>query len=988
MPPAAARQSPRVVNGRNREGSAGPGLLKPRLPQLAGTPSARRQYTYGAPMEPPPSRGTQRLSGAVDLSNAVGNVLNEQRRAESAELDQRRSTRQRSRALQEEEDELVGQGYQDDSSKQQQQQQQQNQEPRNLASFIDTGVSEANSFGTASSVFGDATIEESPAPPVRPPTKSAPKVQPSSLRHVTEAEHSDSSDELSVPSKSRASPARTRRKAEAQPTTRRVTRSSRQNTVELSDDDTTPQPERMTTRSKATSETRVINGGSLPSRTGRQASQERDLNHFNTFPKAAAPDVSTLVEEDDEGDFGPPSESSSESAEEASPPSVDHIEHETVTAQADEQARRGSTVLTWMGKPAKLISGLTPNSIRFRGLPTPETQQEPSEDGSESSDDHPLPQTRQDEPSSLRILHPTVWFEVITNLFDAGMERLLSGYNSFTVAARKVDWQNGLKTFSLMFLCIAVLLAPLLAPWGSVSEWSSNWSASRSSVWDAPHRVGGFFRGIPLPSFSWGSGRNDLWKIDLENIDDLPKTLETITAHLQEQSASGKLQKESLEKLESLLPKVIHMELKDGKPVVSQDFWFALRDAIIKDSVMMTLKEDDYSQLGSDQQLRAIANGLTSDSAFSTHISDIAHALADASTDRLEAKQKNQLDQWSRANQFKIQDLQDRVEELARRGIKSPTDKDEKATLVSRDEFMRHIKTEFSTNRAQINAEMDEIRREGQAQVKNLLSRIDAINQQKPNTLTKNDVAAIIKEIVPRLVGDMKLEALAQGKIYANWESELDNHINWFNPMYAVTNPKLSSSTWDPYKRGVKKSYTPGLKGTMPPDIALHPWEHDGECWCAARQLNRRRNPHGAHLAVMLAEPVVPTHLVLEHILPGATTDPGSRPKLVEVYAEIADDDVRQNVRYFSHKFFPADERSSWDAERVDLPDAYVKIGETTYEGAEHHGGVHIYRLSDELVALRAETDSVVVRAVTNYGAEKHTCFYRLRLFGHRLGKD
>ena len=45
-------------------------------------------------------------------------------------------------------------------------------------------------------------------------------------------------------------------------------------------------------------------------------------------------------------------------------------------------------------------------------------------------------------------------------------------------------------------------------------------------------------------------------------------------------------------------------------------------------------------------------------------------------------------------------------------------------------------------------------------------------------------------------------------------------------------------------------------------------------------------------------------------------------------------------------------------------------------------------QLSDELVALRAETDSVVVRAVTNYGAEKHTCFYRLRLFGHRLGKD
>jgi hypothetical protein len=45
-----------------------------------------------------------------------------------------------------------------------------------------------------------------------------------------------------------------------------------------------------------------------------------------------------------------------------------------------------------------------------------------------------------------------------------------------------------------------------------------------------------------------------------------------------------------------------------------------------------------------------------------------------------------------------------------------------------------------------------------------------------------------------------------------------------------------------------------------------------------------------------------------------------------------------------------------------------------------------VHALSRDLVdRLKAATDLVVVRAVTNYGAKDHTCFYRVRLYGEML---
>src|SRR6478735_11969354 len=76
MPPRVARRSTRVssrepepVTTREPQNT----LVRPQLPTLEGTPSSRRQYTYGSGVEPPPrvGAGLQRM----DLGSAVNQAL-------------------------------------------------------------------------------------------------------------------------------------------------------------------------------------------------------------------------------------------------------------------------------------------------------------------------------------------------------------------------------------------------------------------------------------------------------------------------------------------------------------------------------------------------------------------------------------------------------------------------------------------------------------------------------------------------------------------------------------------------------------------------------------------------------------------------------------------------------------------------------------------------------------------------------------------------
>ena len=234
-----------------------------------------------------------------------------------------------------------------------------------------------------------------------------------------------------------------------------------------------------------------------------------------------------------------------------------------------------------------------------------------------------------------------------------------------------------------------------------------------------------------------------------------------------------------------------------------------------------------------------------------------------------------------------------------------------------------------------------------------------------------------METLVAKAISTAKLDAVAKGFIKGHVNDVLANQVNFFGIGAGVAiDPDVSSTAWKPpsnhylSKKWLEKDgYKP-----QPPLAALHPWTEEGECFCAGP--DRRGFGVGTNnLSMITSRDIIPQHLVIEHILPGATLDPGAMPREVEIWVYIEEITLRNAVQAFSERQFP-----STPAEEV-LNDGFVKIGHFTYENKISGDGVQVFKISDEIATLGALTNRVVVRAINNYGAD-HTCLYRLSLYG------
>jgi hypothetical protein len=114
MPPRATRQRSARAASRDsdRQDSPSSNLQRPHLPQLQGTPSSRRQYSYGAGVEPLPARASRNLRSGqlMDLGNAVRSAIDRQDEEEDAEqgITHGRKEHGKASAQDGDEDELAG----------------------------------------------------------------------------------------------------------------------------------------------------------------------------------------------------------------------------------------------------------------------------------------------------------------------------------------------------------------------------------------------------------------------------------------------------------------------------------------------------------------------------------------------------------------------------------------------------------------------------------------------------------------------------------------------------------------------------------------------------------------------------------------------------------------------------------------------------------------------------------------------------------------
>lgn len=200
------------------------------------------------------------------------------------------------------------------------------------------------------------------------------------------------------------------------------------------------------------------------------------------------------------------------------------------------------------------------------------------------------------------------------------------------------------------------------------------------------------------------------------------------------------------------------------------------------------------------------------------------------------------------------------------------------------------------------------------------------------------------------------------------------------DPYLTSPTAKRTYSSWRTWLYGKSVTGPP----SRPPIEALRNWEEAGDCWCSAAANADAAGADSAsgkaQLGVMLAMPVYPTHLVVEHVPKPGTLEPGTAPREIELWIQVKSETVRDGVQAQIGA-------ASWFTncgDRGSLPEDYVCVGATTYDldGWNH---VQSSRLEVDLETLQVSTSKAVVRVKSSWGSPR-VCLYRVRLLGKPAG--
>ncbi|BCR88778.1 uncharacterized protein ACHE_41342S [Aspergillus chevalieri] len=192
------------------------------------------------------------------------------------------------------------------------------------------------------------------------------------------------------------------------------------------------------------------------------------------------------------------------------------------------------------------------------------------------------------------------------------------------------------------------------------------------------------------------------------------------------------------------------------------------------------------------------------------------------------------------------------------------------------------------------------------------------------------------------------------------------------------------------------------------PLAALTHWEDAGDCWCSTPDSGV------SQLSVVLGLPMTPEDVAVEHIPKGATADPESAPREMELWAHyvVRSEDSstsrswmpsflssskkspkRSGSTGFSDQYLPREK--IMDALRIAYrgePDGFFsddellgptfyRIGRWTYDinSPDHVQDTNLAAVID---SPDIKVDHVVFRVKSNWGSDS-TCMYRLKLYGH-----
>ncbi|KAI1775438.1 hypothetical protein F4818DRAFT_49976 [Hypoxylon cercidicola] len=417
---------------------------------------------------------------------------------------------------------------------------------------------------------------------------------------------------------------------------------------------------------------------------------------------------------------------------------------------------------------------------------------------------------------------------------------------------------------------------------------------------------------------------------------------------------------ELIEDISKIIPSEVFVDRgKNGKIRISEDFWHALKDLIKNDEVILTLKNVRKAPEISEDHWKAVKARIENDSSLRPRSSDAASGAHGGVS----------WENWMKQNKDKLKEFL---------GNETPGNK--KGSAISRKEFMKLFGEEIQSYQNDIRKEFAT----RDTQIKDLVDLVGRLRETAKSSggMTEKQIRAICDQIVQRAIRKTKFDAVADGRIKGGARELFENNVNLFSVgSGAVVDPSITSKPWDVptgyYKYKSKEWYQSNRYKAQSPQSALMPWFEEGQCFCAGPSKRGLREETNT-ISVLMSRFIVPQHLVVEHIPPRSTLNPGARPKDIEVWMYIEEVTLREEVRLWSQKQFPN------TPEEKKLNEGFVKVGHFIYEDISHGDGTQIFKLSDDLATIGpmgAPSQNFVIRAISNYGAD-HTCFYRLRMYG------
>ncbi|KAH8680652.1 hypothetical protein BX600DRAFT_504416 [Xylariales sp. PMI_506] len=426
---------------------------------------------------------------------------------------------------------------------------------------------------------------------------------------------------------------------------------------------------------------------------------------------------------------------------------------------------------------------------------------------------------------------------------------------------------------------------------------------------------------------------------------------------------------------------------EDGSVEVPQAIYHAIQEAAAKAGKSITFTDDSHSDL-TNRQWEQIEKHLKEIGVITPKGKKEKGKGAEEIPKIVKHEVQDALDKWLKENNAAV----DRI-----LGSANPA-KSEKEIRRLFDEYSKSLNgTHKFVNRDElaglIQKEVRKPQAEYQKEFQILMDRVQEFEKamakyqaEPPKGMSEAEVRAIVKDAVAKAVSYAQLEASARAAINSHLVDHLANQVNFFgagsgaviDPTYTTPNWRLPKFAYKSKKWFERDGYKP-----QPPRIAIEPWSEEGECWCAGTEGSKSHAAGTASLSVLMSRDMVPRHLVLEHILSGATLDPGAMPREVEVWAKFEELGLQRTVESWSRGRWPAEDRVP-----TVLHAGFVKLGHFVYEDRNAGDGAQVFKLDDEVARMKAATNHVVVRALSNYGAEDHTCIYRVRMYGDVVERD